>query len=226
MSIPGLPGVPPLKTTLQRNLISTGVVALIDSFVTGVQQRWEIDDSKGKIAIQPDSFLGITYRETSRLLDYPIEKGSFSTYNKVALPYDNIVSMAKGGSQSERIQFLQKLDSMAADLNLYTIVTPNKTYTNANIERYSMEQQVDHGANLVIVHVHFREIRTTASIRYTQTRSGASIITGVPTAQRTQKITSTGIASPTSTTSPASRGVINNGSVSTSTSSVSTGTIQ
>ena len=226
MSIPGLPGVPPLKTTLKRNLISTGVVALIDAFITpAAHQIWAVYDSKGKPYLVPDSFLGLSYRDSSKVSDYPIEQGGFSSYNKVQEPYMAVVSMAKGGSLSERAQFIDTVKSMKQSTDLYSIVTPEATFINANIEWFEVDRQANSGANLIVVHMHFIEIREKATIHYSQTRSGKSISTTVPASQRTQKTTSTGVASPTSTTNPASQGVINNGTVSPATSNVSTANI-
>lgn len=226
MSIPGLPGVPPLSTTLKRSLISTAPVALFDALIPVVNQIWGVFDAQGNRVLKPDSFLGVRYRNGSHVSDYPVSPNSFSTYNKVQTPFEAVVSMACGGAQSQRSKFLQTVEKIANDINPYSIITPDETFKNATIERFDYERRRDNGANVVIVHLYFQQIRETASIQYTQTKSGAAIQSAVPKAQVTQSTTSTGIASATNTTLPASQGTVNQGAISTTTTTASPGVVQ
>ena len=226
MSIPGLPGVPPLKATLQRNLISTAPVALFDALIGKANQVWGVFDAKGNQVLAPDSFLGIEYRGNWRIPDYPVENGQFSSYNRVTVPFDAIVSMSKGGYQSDRTKFAATIDSMSATTDLFYVTTPDKKFGPVTIQRVNYERRAENGANLLIVHIHFLQVRETASIQYTQTKTGKPISSTVPAAQKLNATTSTGVASATATTNPASQGIVNQGSVTAITSAVTTGTVQ
>ena len=225
MSIPLLPGIPPLRTTISRNLISTGIVALIDSFITQSNQVWGIFDSKGKKVLLPDTFLGVDYQNNWRVSDYPVESGVFASYNKIATPFNATVTVAQGGTNLEKTTFTTTLKKIAGDLNLYTIITPNESFVNATIERYGYERRIENGANIIIANISFTEVRSTPSIRYTD-RSGNQITTTVPVNQQTQTVTSTGVASPTDTQHPSAQSSTNNGSVSIVSSPLPTGVIQ
>ena len=41
----------------------------------------------GTYALEPDSFVKFEYKKDNKIPNYPIEQGSFQTYNKVSLPY-------------------------------------------------------------------------------------------------------------------------------------------
>ena len=43
---------------------------------------------KGNYALQPDSFIKFEYKEAHKIPNYPVEQGSFQSYNKVTLPYE------------------------------------------------------------------------------------------------------------------------------------------
>lgn len=214
MSIPYLPGIPPLRTTIKRNLISTGVVVLLDTLLANVaNQIWGIFDAKGKQVLFPDTFLGIDYSNNSRASDYPIESGSFASYNKISTPYNATITVAKGGTNEERTKFAASLDSLLNSFNLYKIITPDETFSNAVIETYSYERRTTNGANMIIATINFIEVRNTPSIQYSSTRDGTAITTNVPTAQQTNINTSTGLANPTSTAQASSQANINGGAV-------------
>lgn len=227
MAIPFLPGVPALKTGIARTLISTGTVALLDSLLANpANQIWGVFDAKGKKVLFPDSFLGIDYHNNSRVSDYPVESGAFASYNKIATPYDAVVTVSKGGSKEDRAAFAKSLDSLINSFQLYTIVTPEESFANATIETYGYSRRPSNGANLLVVDINFTEIRPTPSVRYSSTRDGSALSTTVPDNQKTQATTSTGLSNPTAVTQASAQSNINNGAVSATASPASSGVIQ
>lgn len=226
MAIPFLPGIPPLRETLKRTVLSTGLVLLRDYFVSPANQVWGIFTNEGKQVLFPDSFLAIDKRENWRVSDYPIEGGGFSSYNKVATPYGSVITLAKGGSQDERNEFRKTLTQLCASLDLFKIITPDDIFLNANIEAVGYARRADQGANVIIVDITFREIRNAPSIRYSQTRNGSQISSTVPADQKTNSTTSTGIASPTATATPSAQATANNGAVAAVSVPGETGAVQ
>lgn len=226
MAIPLLPGVPPLKTDFKNALIANGTVALADALVSPASQKWGLYNKKGKRALQPDSFMGVDYRNNWRVSKYPVEQGKFSSYNKVNTPFAATVWMSKGGSLSERANFIIEVDKLANNLTPYDIITPEINHLNVTVEDYEYSRRVEKGAGVIIVGLHFTEIRVTAAIQYRQTRSGKQISSQVPTAQKTQPTTSTGLASKTATTAPSAQATYQNGSVARLTKTVDTTGIQ
>ena len=206
-------GVPALKIPFKASILSAGAILAADFITSYFQQKWGIYDSGGNLVLEPDSFVGIDYANNWRISDYPVEQGSFASYNKVSTPYSSTVSMSKGGTESDRTAFLSTLDTIADGLTLYTITTPEKSYINATIERYDYERRVHRGAGMIFAHIRLKEVRQSATVQYTNTRSGSQIQSTVTGAAKTNATTSTGVASTSATASPSAQATTNIGQV-------------
>lgn len=122
-----------------------------------------------KPVVVPDSFLEFGNENEWDLPNYPVEDGSFTTYNKVEIPYEIVLRMAKGGSTSVRREFLDSLRAIAGTTDLYDILTPEKTYIAVNVLRFTDARRGRKNAHYFdAVDVYFRQIRQTAST-YTNT---------------------------------------------------------
>jgi len=168
MSFPNLQGVPSLKEySAAPAIVSAGLSAInaLNSSNTG----WGIYDADGmNQALFPDSFLSLDYKKDMNISNYPLEQGSFASYNKVRTPYSISVRVTKGSSlailsgggsmTSDRNLFLQALDDMVASLALLTIITPEASYFNANLESYEYKREVKNGAGMIIADLRFVEI--------------------------------------------------------------------
>lgn len=144
---------------------------------------------------------GIEYEKRAAISDAPRENGSFMSYNKVQSPYNARVTLICDGSEtgsnelvnafkdtvkgipgavglSVRQSFLATLDRIVADTNLYSVVTPEKTYINANIVGYRWRRASESGLTMLVSEVELQEVRLTAASSYTNTRKpqGACVI--------------------------------------------------
>jgi hypothetical protein len=110
--------------------------------------------------VKPDSFLEFGYRNESTISDYPVQDGGFASYDKVANPYETFVRMSKGGSKAERKIFIDSLDDIVDTLDLYDILTPEKTFVGVNVLRYEINRRGNKDAYFFAeVDLYFREIR-------------------------------------------------------------------
>lgn len=126
---------------------------------------------RGKLipVVMPDNIVEFGYRNEWNVSDYPVQDGSFASYNKVNNPFEVTLRMTKGGSVSDRQDFLEQIDAIAGTLDLYQIVTPEKTYENCNVIRYEVSRRGVKGAYfLEEVDLVVREIRT-VDAQYTTT---------------------------------------------------------
>jgi hypothetical protein len=165
--IPKLPGVPQIP----RQVVDVDVQAIqiiaaarliqqLFQAATAKKLVWALLDSNFDTVIAPDNYIAFDNRAEWRLLDYPVQDGAFASYNKVIVPYTLSVRMTKAGSVADRENFLSTLDAAASSFNLYTLVTPERSYTNLNIERYEVTRRGASGAYfLTEVDVFFRQIR-------------------------------------------------------------------
>ncbi len=128
-----------------------------------------LEGNKPVPVLVPDSFRDFGYRQEWNVTTAPTELGGFAAYNKVNNPFEAQVRVTKGGSLRARSEILETLETIARSLNLYKIVTPEKTYLGCNIARYEVTRKEASGAYfLAEVDIFFTEIRTVTS-EYTVT---------------------------------------------------------
>lgn len=95
----------------------------------------------------------------TKISDFQVERGSFANYNKVVLSREPTVTLVLGGSSSDRTAFLAQIEQARQSTNLYSVVTPEVTYFNYSVERYSLIRRAERGATLLAVELTLREIR-------------------------------------------------------------------
>lgn len=182
-SITTTPGAPDLLTPmpeapLQHTRLTADAAGVSDP---SQAPRWGIYLGSAPVLIA-DSVVSLSYKQESRVSDYPQELGAFQAYNKVATPYDSRVKMSCGGTVAARAAFLAKLESIVSpgDLNLYSIVTPEKTYLNANVHRYDYERTAAAGAGRVVAEIWLTEVRVSAAAAFSNTAapSGSAQVNG------------------------------------------------
>jgi len=180
-NVPNLPGVPTLLRLASAS-IPLPILSLADglglqSFLTPV--RWGIFQGKAPV-LTVDTVLEMGMARDFSISDFPVEQGGFATYNKVARPYEARVRVAVSGNDGARTAFLSALDSIVADLNLYSVVTPEYVYANANVTHYDYRRERRSGVTLLQVEIWLEEVRqvATASFASTQSVNGAAQVNG------------------------------------------------
>lgn len=123
---------------------------------------------RGVQVLVADSFISYEYQNDSKLPQYQQQSGAFATYNKVATPFDVRVVMTKTGEVADRTAFLIEIEAAAQSLNLYDVVTPEKTYSSVNIVKIAHRHTERNGATMMTVEIWFLEVRATAAAQFTQ----------------------------------------------------------
>ncbi len=186
--VPDVPGVPMLLR-LATSQLPLPVLATADYL--GLQQilgsqQWGIFTQGGAPVLTVDTILAVSLQRDFDVPDFPIEQGGFASYNKVARPYDAKVSFAVGANQAARSDALATLDALVADTNLYSVVTPDRVYTSANVVHYDYDRTRRSGVSLLTAHVWIKEIRQVAVATFSTLRSqnvaAAQSVGGVQTA--------------------------------------------
>lgn len=178
-NVPFVAGVPPLlraQVGVQGlTLLAAGVVNFAKRFAG---PQWGIFDQSGRSVLPYDSVLGVEFKKDYRISDFPVEKGKFSSYNKVETPFDARVVFTVGGSDAERALFLSLCGQIAGSLELFSVVMPEVTYPNANVTHYDFRRSARNGVSLLTVDVWLQEVRITAASTFSQSAteeaSGAS----------------------------------------------------
>ena len=178
-NVPSFSGVPPINRLVSAPS-SFGETSLFDGLT--FDASWGVFSASGGAALRPDSIFAIEPSREFRALDYPVEKGGFVSYNKVATPAETRVTMIKGGSDAERSAFLDALDSVIEDTELYSVVTADKAFLDRNLVRYEYRRTAESGATLLVVDLVMLEVRQTvkATKGNTAKSSGESPVSGGP----------------------------------------------
>lgn len=190
-NVPQLPGVPQLRRSPQfpagPGPVISGALAgirLFDAFFT--QPSWGVYNSKGEIVIECDNISSFSYSNEANISDYPVQDGSFASYNKVQNPFESGVRMTKGGSQADRRLFIAQCEAVQQSLDLFFILTPERTYNDVNVTRFEMTRRGAKGAFfLEECDLFFRQIRSVTAT-YTQTATAVGADPKNPSASNVQ----------------------------------------
>lgn len=161
MSIPGLPSLPPGL----GNLFSAVPLITGDSVAIGGQnsQQWGVFLNGDPVVIA-DNVLSMEYSQDFKISNYPVEGGSFSSYNKVQMPAEVRFRFSTGGSSSDRSDMLNSIATVIGDTNLYDVVTPDASYVNFNFVHQNYRRTAQEGAGLLSVDVKVEEVRSASLI--------------------------------------------------------------
>ena len=193
-NVPFLPGVPSVPRLFGITPISgpqLGTAAAQGALWQSSQSApvWGIFDDNGNQVVVPDSVYDFSYHKDYDVPTFPVQAPSatapstFANYNKVEQPFELSVRMTKGGSQTDRATFIQQVESIAGTLNLYTIVTPEKSYLNCNVTHTELIRRGASGAYfLAEMVVHFIQVLQTTA-QYTNTAVPNTSNAFDPTAQ-------------------------------------------
>lgn len=166
-------GIPGLLNAIANisNQVSLAVADGLLIYQKFQQPSWGIYNAGGGLAIIPDSIVRVDYEREWAIASYPQEQGAFQNYNKVQIPFENRVQITKGGSIAEKKSFIDALESIAASLDLFDIITPEQTFFNVNVYKIEASRSADSGASLLIYDVLFQEIRISATANFADTKN-------------------------------------------------------
>lgn len=191
-NVPNVPGVPALPRSPNFPPVAQAAISAIQGIIWRVFQvgsQWGVFDAKGNALGDPKQFTGLTgdatqalgigatnsfnsidYAKETRASDFPVEQGSFASYNKVETPANPLVTLCFSGSEADRKTFLDAIDKAANSTDLYSVVTPEKTYINFTIERYNYTRRNSAGRTLLRVDLSLKEVRQVSSLYSTSNK--------------------------------------------------------
>lgn len=161
--VPLLP-VPPIGFQFPAAPANVSFLETDSTAAVDVVPQWQITDSDGAELLTPDSVIDFEYRNENKISHYPVEEGSFASYNKVATPFDARMTLACNGNGSmTRDAFLGTLKALLDALTLITIVTPDATYQNCNLVHFDYRRESKQGISLIVAQLWFQEVRTVSA---------------------------------------------------------------
>jgi len=170
-NVPNLPGIPPMVRAVFSNVATfQGVAAAVGNTISFFQgpsplPPWGIYDDQFNSVVDADSILSFTHRNEASVADFPVQDGTFATYNKVVLPYSAMVRVSKGGTLLDRTNLLRQIEALFSSLKKYTIVTPERSYLNVNVEGTEVTR-IDKDDAFFLTHVdlRFRQVKPVTAV--------------------------------------------------------------
>lgn len=158
--IPGLPDIPDFKGLVSSGtdaLISFGGATLI-RMIFGNQ--WGVFNQFGIPILLSDTVYSVKFQNNSQVAQAPVERGTFTSYNKVQNPYQATVTMARGGGDPAlRGAFIAQLELLSESTLLFNVVTPEYVHRNAAITGYDYARMPQDGARMIVANIYLEEIR-------------------------------------------------------------------
>lgn len=174
-NVPFVPGVPALPRP--RGFVGAVVELVIQDALSilglGFEQEWGLF-LDGAPAVVAESVVSFEFKKGYSIADYPVEEGSFESYNKVQRPFDVRLRFSTGGTTADRQELLDTIDAICDSLDLFDAVTPEATYESLNPISYSYSRSASRGQGLLIVDVFCEQVRVTASSSFTTAASSSS----------------------------------------------------
>lgn len=145
-----------------------------DTVASVASSEWGIYTTDGLLAIECDSIVSVSYRGEQVLPDFPLEQGSFETYDKVERPFVTPIRVTRGGAKGDRAIFLQSVKEKLSARTIYNVVTPEAIYKNVTFVGLSIDRSQESGAGLIVADIQLQEVRQTVNVAFTKTKDPAS----------------------------------------------------
>lgn len=162
--IPGMPNIPDLPAG-PGGIVQEGLNSLISfggAFAIGLifGDRWGIFNEFGIPILLADNVTSVEFQNTANVANAPLEKGTFTSYNKVQDPYTATVQMTKGsGGNLERGAFIAQLEALSRSTLLFNVLTPEYVHRNAAITGFGYRRLPNEGNRIIIANIELKEVR-------------------------------------------------------------------
>lgn len=160
--MPKIPDFVPMES-LQNIGISLGGAALIGGIFG---KTWGIVNEFGIPIVLADTVVSMNYDAGASISKYPVEQGSFNSYNKVNNPSMSTVQLSKGsGGATGRGLFLAQLEALIKSTLSFHIITPEYVYMNYQIVGINHARSAQDGATMITVNLDLEEVLE-AKVKY------------------------------------------------------------
>ena len=105
------------------------------------------------------SFISMDVKDGGKVVETPVEEGSFATYNKVDNPREVKCTLATQGTDEDLQSYIQALTDLRNGTDLVMVSTPVFLYENMNLEEFSYSLKVDDGRGVLYADLSLIEVR-------------------------------------------------------------------
>lgn len=126
-------------------------------------QAWTILDETGEQAFSFDVFEKSNYKGESKIVQSPVEEGSFASYNMTLTPQEVGCTLIKRGGSDDLSAFINALQAFVESTDLLTVVTPEREYQNMKLTKATFDRSIDNGTDCIVADLSFQEVREITS---------------------------------------------------------------
>lgn len=128
----------------------------------------------GEPVVVADNVVGFEFKQDYRIASYPVEEGSFESYNKVQTPFGVRLRFSSGGSAADRQALIESVDNIIGSLDQFDGVTPEKVYENLNPVHQDLHRTARNGVGLLVIDVFCEQVRVTATPQFASSQTSTS----------------------------------------------------
>ena len=126
-------------------------------------QAWTILDETGEQAFSFDVFEKANYKGESKIVQSPVEEGSFTSYNMTLTPQEVGCTLIKRGRNDDLSAFINALQAFEESTDQLTVVTPEREYQNMKLTKATFDRSIDNGTDCIVADLSFQEVREITS---------------------------------------------------------------
>lgn len=155
-----IPGVPNLLNPKALGLTLVGNLATKLFELAFPAPKWGIYIRGAEVSdVSFSSIAAVDMSAEAVVSDYPIESGSFVSYNKVVRPDLFRVEIVRDGKPEERELLLKWLERNKNQPKLFDVVVPERRWTNATLVSYRIARSANSGVAMLKVDCLFQVIQ-------------------------------------------------------------------
>lgn len=194
-SVPNYPGVPSIpRTAAGSPSINISLTSSQPLVISSQEPIWGIFSATDNSPFFTPSEGGtlstysFDYSRQSTVSTFPVETGSFVSYDKIWTPANPVVTLAFSGSDSDKTALLNALETACLGTSLWIVITPDAEYDGYTIARYSYRRMSNKGATMLLIDVMLEEVKqvTISYSNATETASSGSATPSTSTAPAPQ----------------------------------------
>jgi hypothetical protein len=152
-AVPAVQGVPALYGGFSPVSLLSPLIDISASLPTSLAPQWGIFLG-GAAVVTADSVISMDARAEAVVSDYPLEGGTFESYDKVDRPFDVRFRFASGGNDTNRAALFASIKALLYDKsNQYMFIAPEDVFENVTISHFDYHRTNINGVGLPAVDV-------------------------------------------------------------------------
>lgn len=163
ISIKTLAGIPSLLKKGPKaaaiSLLGSAVSKITDAIFGGGTQWAVYQAGTTTVALDATSYVSLNIQCEASVSDYPIQTGSFVSYNKVRAPDSFVIRITNDGSKAKRAALIKWLGDNTSAPTLFDILCPEGTLSSVTLDRFQIDRTRESGVSMLTVDCYFRKVR-------------------------------------------------------------------